>query len=120
MPSAKTKRRPVTKPVARKTTLKKAAPTLVPVVVTTEKKGVFFGYLPQAKPSKEKTVDLQKARMCVYWSSNVRGVLGLASTGPKSGCKISPAVPAIHLDGVTSVMTCSTEAAAAWESAPWA
>lgn len=89
---------------------------LKPVVVTTEKKGVFFGW---GIPTIANEIRLEKAQMCVYWSEIVHGVLGLAATGPKKGCKISPPVPAITLNGVTSVMECTEEAVKEWEKQIW-
>jgi hypothetical protein len=99
----------------------KATSATEPVIVTTAHKGVFFGYVPRGETrSDAQTIRLERARMCVYWSADVRGVMGLAATGPVNGCKIGPAVPAITLRGVTSVMEVSEDAAAKWESAPWA
>jgi hypothetical protein len=89
---------------------------LVPLVVTTEHKGVFFGL---GKPSGKKTIRLTEAQMCVYWSSEVKGVLGLAATGPSKTCRVGPPVPAITLQGVTSIMEVSDVAAAAWKATPW-
>ena len=88
----------------------------VPVIVTTKHRGVFFGY---GDPDGKATVRITQARMCVYWSADVKGVLGLAATGPTKDCKIGPAVPAITLRDVTAVMEVSESAARAWESAPW-
>jgi hypothetical protein len=85
------------------------------VVVTTEHRGVFFGY---AQDTDGNTIKLRKARNCVYWSSDVRGFMGLAATGPNKSCKIGPAAD-IDLRDITSVVECSPEAVAAWESAPW-
>lgn len=98
------------------TKTKETAAELTPQVVTTDHKGVFFGY---AEPGLKSEKTLKNARMCVYWSSNVKGVLGLAFTGPLSGSKISPAIPSISLNGVTSVMQCTPEAVDAWEKSPW-
>ena len=86
------------------------------VVVTTAHRGVFFGNTDQ-NPSD--TITLKDARMCVYWSAAMRGVLGLASAGPDKDCRISNAVPELELHGVTAVMQCSPEAVERWESAPW-
>ena len=86
------------------------------VVITTEKRGVFAGKL--AKQSDEAVV-LKETRMCVYWSRDVKGVMGLAAGGPTAGCKISRAVPSGEFVGVTAVLECSDDAQAAWESAPW-
>ena len=90
-----------------------------PVLVTTELRGVFFGYIAPGQDLTGKTIRLERARMCIYWSADVRGVLGLASTGPSNGCRISPPVPAITLQQVSSVAELSPEATERWESAPW-
>lgn len=86
------------------------------LLVTTEHKGVFAGY---GVPTTNKVIRLEQAQMCVYWSSDVHGVIGLASTGPTSDCKIGPPAPAITLQGVTSVMECSKDAEAKWKEQPW-
>ena len=87
------------------------------VVVTTEFRGVFFGYL--AEDHTPEKVMLENARNCVYWSQDVKGVFGLAANGPTSGCRIGPAVPAITLVQITSVTDCSPAAIKAWEAATW-
>lgn len=87
------------------------------VVVCTTWRGVFFGY---AKDTSGDPITLSRARMCVYWSADVRGVMGLAATGPTTGCKVSQAAPSIELRGITGVMECSPEAAEKWERGPWA
>ena len=85
------------------------------VVICTDKRGVFFGYTAETG----ETMTLRKARMCVYWPSEQRGVLGLASDGPKKGAKISPATDGTFM-GVTCVLECTEAAVKAWEAAPWA
>jgi hypothetical protein len=57
------------------------------VVVTTEHRGVFFGALNGSNDT-DKTVSLNDAQMCVYWTADVRGVLGLASSGPSQSCRM--------------------------------
>ena len=86
------------------------------VVVTTEHRGVFFGY---ADDTDGDVVTLKKARLCVYWSADVKGFMGLAAGGPTKGCRIGPAVPSIDLRKITSVIAASDEAVKAWEAAPW-
>mgnify|MGYP001592050834 CR=1 FL=1 len=86
------------------------------VVVTTEFRGVFFGYL---KGKASNSLTLEKARNCIYWSSEVKGFMGLASTGPTKSCKIGPPVKNIELKKVTSVIQCDDPAISAWEAAPW-
>lgn len=88
------------------------------VVVTTSHRGVFFGYLTGARKD-AKTLHLKQARMCIYWSADVRGVLGLASSGPSTRCKVGPAVPSITLQDVTAVIDASPEATEKWEKGPW-
>lgn len=88
----------------------------IPLVVTTEHRGVFFGY---GTPTTDKTIRLERARMCVYWSADVRGVVGLAAKGPSKGCRIGPAAPAIVLQGVTAVLEVSKEAEEQWNREPW-
>ena len=90
---------------------------LSPLVVTTSHRGVFFGY---GNPTTDSIIRITKARMCVYWSADVKSVLGLAATGPSKSCKVGPPVPAITLRDVTSVIEVSKEAAAKWESGFWA
>ena len=87
------------------------------VVVTTEKRGVFFGYV-KTDTTPEKIV-LTDARNCVYWSANVRGVLGLASSGPLIGCKIGPKVPEATLFNVTAILACTPESVEKWEASLW-
>lgn len=100
------------------TTDKKTTTQPVPVLVTTEHRGVFFGYLT-GEPKKEQ-VTLERARNCIYWTSNVRGFLGLAKHGPSAECRVGPAAPKITLYGITSVTECTPEAVARWEDGPWA
>jgi len=87
-----------------------------PVLVTTLHKGVFFGY---AQKTDGAVIKLRAARNCIYWTSAEKGFLGLASTGPGSGCKIGPAAD-IELRDITCVAECTEAAATAWERAPWA
>jgi len=94
---------------------KAAASTERAVVVTTSHRGVFFGY---AKETSGSTIKLARARNCLYWSSDVKGFIGLAATGPVAGCRIGPAAD-IELRDITAVVECSEVAVANWEAAPW-
>lgn len=85
-------------------------------VVTTAHRGVFFGYSDDVDGE---TIRLTQARLCVYWSPDVKGFMGLSVGGPTKGCKIGPSAPAIRLRNITSVLECSPEAVKAWEAAPW-
>ncbi len=85
------------------------------VIVTTEHRGVFFGY---AGDTSGDVINLRAARNCVYWSSGVRGFMGLAATGPDKASKVGPAAD-IEVRKITSVIECTPEAVKAWENAPW-
>lgn len=87
------------------------------VVVTTSHRGVFGGYLNGG--DSEKTVELTDAQMCVYWSADVKGVLGLAVTGPTKSCRVGPPVPRLVVQDVTAVMDATEEAKEAWLKRPW-
>ena len=54
-----------------------------------------------------------------YWTTEMKGVFGLATRGPQSGCRIGPSVPSLILRNVTAVMEVSPEAAANWEKEIW-
>jgi hypothetical protein len=90
-----------------------------PVVVTTEHKGVFFGFLAPGADPAAKTVQITDAQMCVYWNSDVQGVVGLAATGPTRGSKVSRPAPRITLQAVTAVIDATPEAVSAWRGRPW-
>jgi hypothetical protein len=85
------------------------------VVVTTEHRGVFFGYASETDGDQ---IELKRARLCLYWSADVKGFMGLAATGPSVSCRVGPAVD-ITLRKITSVVEVTPEAAAKWEKAPW-
>lgn len=85
------------------------------VLVTTAHRGVFFGY---ATDTDGATIKMRSARNCLFWSTELKGFLGLASTGPTKNCKIGPAAN-IELRDITCVAECSPEAIVAWEAAPW-
>lgn len=85
------------------------------VIVTTEHRGVFFGYAAKTDGDQ---IALRASRLCVHWSSDVKGFMGLAGTGPTRTCRIGP--PAnITLRKITAVLECTPEAVKAWEAAPW-
>jgi len=85
------------------------------VVVTTAHKGVFFGYATETGGS---TIKLRAGRLCVYWPADLRGFMGLASSGPTKGSRIGPAVD-IEVRDITAVVECTPEATAQWEKGLW-
>lgn len=88
---------------------------LRPVLVTTEYRGVFFGY---ASSTDRETIKLKDARNCIFWSADMKGFLGLASHGPSASCKIGPRAD-IEVRKVTSVAEVTPVAEKAWNEATW-
>lgn len=85
------------------------------VMVTTAHRGVFFGY---ATETDGEIVKLKRARLCLYWSADVKGFMGLAANGPSKSCRIGPPAD-IDLRSITAVVAVTPEAVARWEAAPW-
>lgn len=85
-----------------------------PVLVTTEFRGVFFGY---ADDTTGDNVTLVNARNCIYWPATNGGFAGLASEGPAKGARIGAKVDKIDLRKVTSVTEVTSAAVKAWEAA---
>lgn len=87
-----------------------------PVLVTTEFRGVFFGYVKDDSKLPAE-ITLTNVRNAMYWSSDVGGFLGLTVTGPNSSCKIGKEAQQLTLYKVTSISECTEEAAKAWAEA---
>ena len=85
------------------------------VLVTTEFRGVFFGY---AVKTDGDTIKIKRARNCLYWPSENKGFLGLASKGPLAGAKVGPPAD-IELRKITCVAEVTPEAAERWEKFTW-
>jgi len=85
-----------------------------PVLVTTEFRGVFFGYSDDTSGD---TITLKNARNCIYWPSTQGGFGGLASEGPANGSRVGAVVESLELRKITSVSEVTADAAAAWEKA---
>lgn len=85
------------------------------VLVTTAHKGVFFG---NATDTSGATIKLRAARLCVYWSSDLHGFMGLASHGPNGNCRIGPPAD-IEVRDITAVVEVTPDAAKKWEAAKW-
>lgn len=86
------------------------------VLVTTEHKGVFFGY---ARDTSGATIKLRRGRNVLYWPAETKGFMGLAVTGPLSGSRVGPAAD-IEVRAITAVVECRPEAVKAFEAGPWA
>ena len=87
-----------------------------PVLVTTEFRGVFMGFIKNDKKTPEE-ITLTDCRNCIYWSSSIGGFLGLASKGPNSDCRIGSLIKEITLYKITSVTPVEEKAIEAWKKA---
>ncbi len=87
-----------------------------PVLVTTQHRGVFFGFIDPATES-DKSLTLTDCRCCISWAASIGGFLGLVSVGPNRDCKIGKQAPRVVLHDITSVSDCTEEAVKAWQAA---
>lgn len=95
-------------------TTKKTKQTKRPVIVTTEHKGVFFGY---AEDTEGETIKLTQARMCLYWCADVGSFMGLAAVGPLNGSKVGRRAD-ITVRNITAVLEMTETAVKCWEAFP--
>lgn len=84
-----------------------------PVIVTTAHRGVFFGY---ASDTTGEQIVLTKSRLCIYWSADMGGFMGLAALGPSKDCRIGPPAD-ITLRSITAVLEVTPEAEQRWNAA---
>jgi hypothetical protein len=82
------------------------------VIVTTERRGVFFGTLESYDEGTRVAV-LADAAMAIYWGTT-RGLFQLANTGPTEKSRISLPAPRIRLEVVECVIDVTGDAEAAW------
>lgn len=85
------------------------------VLVTTEFRGVFFGYVKDDKNLPDE-ITLTNVRNCIYWSADIGGFLGLSSNGPNGNCRVGSRVDELRIFKITSVAPVSDEAAKKWNS----
>ena len=92
----------------------------IPVMMTTDKdkRGVFAGLINPEDYDKENLI-AEDVRMCVAWTVDEKGVLGLAAEGPTSKCRITKAAPRAHIRGITAIFELTPEAHKRWQSEPW-
>lgn len=88
----------------------------VPVLVTTQYRGVFFGFVDPVEKA-NKSLTLTDCRCCISWAASVGGFLGLAAVGPNRDCKIGTQAPSVLLHDITSVTDCTEAAVEAWTKA---
>jgi hypothetical protein len=101
------------KPTTTKTAVRAAERA---VLVTTQHRGVFFGYTRDADDAA--VIHLRDGRNVVYWPASNRGFMGLANMGPQAGSRIGPAAD-IAVRDVTSMALVTDAAVKLFEAAPW-
>jgi len=87
---------------------------MTPVLITTNNRGVYYGYLVENKAPD--MVRLDKARVVVQWDTP-KGFLHMAVEGPEGVAEVSPAVGSMEVYGVATIADCTKEAAEAWDAA---
>ena len=84
------------------------------VIVCTEFRGVFFGYV--SGPTKGvDPIELKRARMAIRWGTTT-GIMQLAETGPTANSKISSRAD-LEVRKVSAVFEMTAAAIEAWEKA---
>ncbi|MCB2107008.1 MAG: hypothetical protein KDE14_04870 [Rhodobacteraceae bacterium] len=86
------------------------------VVVTTQHRGIFFGYTTD--PDDAAVIHLRAGRNVLKWSGSCHGFMGLANMGPVNDSRVGPPAD-IAIRDITSMALCTDEAVKVWESAPW-
>lgn len=90
---------------------------LKPVLICTQHRGVFFGFLPKDADLTQRTLtDIKGARMAIYWGTD-KGVMQLAESGPTSTSRIGAAATIDVLHDITAVFAVSAEAVKKWTTA---
>lgn len=87
-----------------------------PVLVTTDNRGVYYGYM-QTDAQAPARLELENARVVVEWNTGDQGYLSLATVGPQDIAVISVAVSSLIIFGVNSIAVCTPEAATAFDNA---
>ena len=87
-----------------------------PVLITTEFRGVFFGYIKDDKKLPAQ-ITLTGVKNCISWSSDIGGFLGLASVGPNNNCRIGKRVSELTLYKITCTVPVEDAAVEKWEKA---
>ncbi len=80
------------------------------VMVTTEWRGVFAGFLAS---DNETVVELENVRCAIDWMTS-GGFLELADIGPNKRSKIGNPAPRAKLQGITGLWYCTQKAKDAW------
>lgn len=85
-----------------------------PVLICTQHRGVFFGFIPDDYDVTQRTfTNIKGARMAIYWGTT-KGVMELAESGPTSNTRVGAAATIEVLHDITGVFSVTEEAAKKW------
>jgi hypothetical protein len=87
---------------------------MMPILVTTEYRGVFYGLVPEDCDLSQRTLSLMGAR-CAIRFGTTRGVVQLAETGPTNKSKIGARADMLAVHGITGVWRVTPDAQKVWE-----
>jgi len=90
------------------------------VMLTTDstKRGVFTCLINEKDKNLE-NIEAEDIRMVVYWSTDVKGIIGLAAKGPSKSCRVTAAVKKGIIKGVVGVFELTDAAYKKFETEPW-
>jgi len=85
------------------------------VMVTTEFRGVFAGYLAEGdRDVAARSIRLTDAMMAIAWGTS-DGIIQLVSDGPSEKSKISAVATEVEIEKVTAIFGATEAAEAAWK-----
>ena len=88
-----------------------------PVLITTQHRGVFFGFISEETDTSSTIIkDIKNCRMAIYWGTD-KGVMQLADTGPTNDSRIGAPADIEVLHDVTAIFNVKDEAVEKWMSA---
>ena len=92
----------------------------IKVMLTTDssKRGVFTCLIKESDKNLE-NIEAEDIRMVIYWSTDVKGIIGLAANGPSKSCRVTAAVKKGIIKGVVGVFELTDAAYKKFESEPW-
>ena len=86
------------------------------ILITTEHRGVFFGYVHDRQEMTARTMSLNGARCAIYWGTT-KGVAELAETGPTKASRIGAAADILAIHDITAVWAVTAGAEQKWLNA---
>lgn len=89
---------------------------MVPVIITTQHRGVFFGYVEENADLEARALSIRHAKMAIRWNTT-KGIGELALSGPNDGSIIGAEADIAALHDVTCVWYVTQEAAKKWDEA---